>query len=71
MKFIIILLLLSQSLLIPGYGATVPPQLKLLITQTMPTIPSDGKPHPAFDISIVDSANKPKALPYSLNLTIT
>ncbi|MBN1682112.1 Ig-like domain-containing protein [Candidatus Bathyarchaeota archaeon] len=61
---------MSQSLLIVGQSAT-PAELKLDIKQTMPSIPSDGKPHPAFSISIVDSTGKPKALPYSLNITIS
>lgn len=45
--------------------------LSLVVSPAIPSIPSDGKPHPAFFISIQDSTGKPYPLPYSVKVTVT
>lgn len=69
LKGLLILIVFFQALITlePSYAS----QLSLSLTQAIPTIPSDGQPHPAFYITIVDSAGKPRPLNFALNVTIS
>ncbi len=62
-------LIISQALL--GFSPINAAELSLTITQAIPSIPADGKPHSAFFISILDSGGKPHPLTYPLNVTIS
>jgi hypothetical protein len=69
-KVFIILVILGQSLNIVGLkGASVP--LTLSITPTIPSIPSDGLPHPAFYVSLIDDQKNPHPLPKSMSITLS
>jgi hypothetical protein len=64
------LILLIQTLVVVGPSATTVP-LQLAVATTIPSIPSDGMPHPALYVSIVDAQKNPHPLSKSLNITIS
>jgi hypothetical protein len=62
--------MLSQSLNVVGLKAASVP-LTLSITPTIPSIPSDGLPHPAFYVSLIDDQKNPHPLPKTLDITLS
>ncbi|MCX6656767.1 MAG: hypothetical protein NTY03_16855, partial [Candidatus Bathyarchaeota archaeon] len=46
-------------------------ELSLQIVAAIPSVPSDGKPHPAFFVTIVDALGKPSPIPFPLNVTVS
>jgi hypothetical protein len=46
-------------------------ELSLQIVAAIPSVPSDGKPHPAFFVTILDAFGKPSPIPFSLNVTVS
>ncbi len=72
LKVLLLLLMFSQAALIPykGNAAQTSP-LRLTLTPAMSSIPSDGRPHPAFFIGVEDINGKPNPLSKSLNVTLS
>ena len=46
-------------------------ELSLQIVAAIPSVPSDGKPHPAFFVTILDALGKPSPIPFPLNVTVS
>ena len=68
MKLVFIVFVLSLSSMdTASFGAST---LSLVISAAIPSIPSDGRQHPAFYLTVQDSTGKPYPLPYDVNVTI-
>lgn len=66
--FILTLLLLP---VLGSVGGASTPQLSLVITSCVKSLPADGKQHQAFFISVVDAKGRPYVLDDSINITVS